>query len=90
MRLLYDLYNRKVCRLQCKTCFRWEKHISSCKNFSFNWIYPGTENVAKGIVKKHVDSIQHKKAEKLETKIDLGAEAVGKSLLNLTVRTRKD
>ena len=48
MRLSYDLPNGKVCRLYCETCYRWEKDISSCKNFSPNWIHPGTENASKG------------------------------------------
>ena len=39
----YDLSGGKVCRLRCKTCAAWEKHVSLCKNFSLNWIRPGSE-----------------------------------------------
>ena len=60
------------------------------QNVSLNWIRPGTENSAKGSVKKHVDSIQHiGGAEKF--KIDLGTDkykenvvhntSIGKSLI---------
>ena len=80
----YDLSGGKVCRLRCETCVAWEKRISSCKNFSLNWIRPGSESVSKDSVKKHVESVQHKKAEKLQMKKDIGADAYKRQVVQKT------
>ena len=85
VRLSYDISNGKVWRLRCETCSRWEKHISSNKSFSSNWVRPVTENVAKDSVKKHVDSIQDKEAKKMKTKSDLGAAAYKENVLENTL-----
>ena len=71
----YDLNGDKVCRIWCDNCIKWEQCIKSCKNFSSNWISPGSDSVSKDSVKKHVESLQHKEAKRLETKSLLGAEA---------------
>ena len=78
---------------------KWEQRIKSSKNFSSNWIKPGSDSVSKDSVKKHVESLQHKEAKRLETKILLGAEAyqenvvmnssIGKSFLPLSMKTGK-
>ena len=46
---------------------KWEQRIKSCKNFSSNWIKPGSDSVSKDSVKKHVESLQRKEAKRLET-----------------------
>ena len=78
----YDLNGDKVCRIWCDNCIKWEQCIKSCKNFSSNWI------------KKHVKSLQHKEAKRLETKSLLGNEpyqenvvtnsSIAKSFLSLS------
>ena len=95
----YDLNGDKACRIRCNNCMKWEQRIKSCKNFSSNWIKPGSDSVSKDSVKKHVESLQHKEAKRLETKILLGAEAyqenvvmnssIGKSFLSLSMKTGK-
>ena len=95
----YDLNGDKACCIRCNNCMKWEQRIKSCKNFSSNWIKPGSDSVSKDSVKKHVESLQHKEAKRLETKILLGAEAyqenvvmnssIGKSFLSLSMKTGK-
>ena len=80
----YDLSGGKVSRLRCETCVAWEERISSCKNFSLNWIRPGSESVSKDSVKKHVQSFQHKEAEKLQMKKGLGADAYKRQVVQKT------
>ena len=55
-----------------------------CKNFSLNWIRPGSESVSKDSMKKHVESVQHKEAEKLQMKKDLGADAYKRQVVQKT------
>ena len=98
-RFWYYLNGDKVCRIRCNSCIKWEQRIKSCKNFSSNCIKPGSDSVSKDSVKKHVESLQHKEAKRLETKILLGAEAyqenvvmnssIGKSFLSLSMKTGK-
>ena len=95
----YGLNGDKACRIRCNNCMKWEQRIKSCKNFSSNWIKPGSDSVSKNSVKKHVEFLQHKEAKRLETKILLGAEAyqenvvmnssIGKSFLSLSMKTGK-
>ena len=80
----YDLSGGKVSPLRCETCVAWEKNISSCKNFSLNWIRPGSESVSKDSVKKHMESFQHKEAEKLQMKKGLGADAYKRQVVQKT------
>ena len=55
-----------------------------CKNFSLNWIRPGSESVSKDSMKKHVESFQHKEAEKLQMKKGLGADAYKRQVVQKT------
>ena len=71
-------------RLRCETCVAWEKRISSRKNFSLNWIRQGSKSVSKDSVKKHVQSVQHKEAEKLQMKKGLGADAYKRQVVQKT------
>ena len=80
----YDLSGGKVCQLRCETCVAWEKHISLYKNFSLNWIRPDSESVSKDSMKKHVKSVQHEEAEKLQMKKDLGADAYKRQVVQKT------
>ena len=57
----------------CKECKRWELRIKNEKNFSLKWIRPGSNNVEKDSVKKHIASDQHKAAKKLSLQSALGA-----------------
>ena len=50
------------------------KRINTCKNFSRSFIDPGTENVSKDSVSKHIASDQHKQATRLKLKRELGNE----------------
>ena len=70
-----DLNGDKVCCIQCNNCIKWEQCIKSCKNFSSNQIKPGSHSITKDSAKKHVESLQHKEARRLETNSLLGAEA---------------
>ena len=74
-KFLYDLNGDKVCCIRCNNCIKWEQCINSWKNFSSNWIKPSSDSVSKGSAKKHIESLQHKEAKRLETKSLLGAEA---------------
>ena len=95
----YDLNGDKACRIRCNNCIKSEQRIKSCKNFSSNWIKPRSDNVSKDSVKKHVESLQHKGAKRLETKNLLGAEAyqenvvmnssIAKSFLSLSNEDRE-
>ena len=44
------------------------KQINQCKNFSLNWIRPGSGSVKKDSVLKHVNGEQHKMAVDLSNK----------------------
>ena len=64
--------NSKVKKLVCTTCRRWEKRISGSSNFSLTWIRPGSTNVEKDSLVKHLKSEQHKRAADLQTKGEMG------------------
>ena len=64
--------NSKVKKLVCSTCKRWEKRISGNSNFSLTWIRPGSTNVEKDSLVKHLKSEQHKRAADLQTKGEMG------------------
>ena len=68
-----DLNGDKVCYIQCNNCIKWEQCIKSCKNFSSDQIKPGSDSISKDSVKKHVESLEHKEARRLETDSLLGA-----------------
>ena len=74
IRLEYDVgANNKVNRLHCTDCKRWESRITSMKNFNEMWIRPGSSNVEKDSVKKHINSLPHKKAIRIAKQSKLGA-----------------
>ena len=58
---------------RCLDCKRWEKWINQCKNFSLNWIRPGSGSVKKDSILKHVNGEQHKMAVDLSNKSKMGA-----------------
>ena len=58
---------------RCLDCKRWEKRINQCKNFSLNWIRPGSGSVKKDSILKHVNGEQHKMAVDLSDKSKMGA-----------------
>ena len=58
---------------RCLDCKRWEKRINQGKNFSLNWIRPGSGSVKKDSILKHVNGEQHKMAVDLSDKSKMGA-----------------
>ena len=68
-----DLSGNDVIRLRCTLCTKWEKHICSITNFSYNYIRPGTTSIKKDSIKSHCLSEPHKRATDLELKSKLGA-----------------
>ena len=58
---------------RCLDCKRWEKQINQCKNFSLNWIRPGSGSVKKDSILKCVNGEQHKMAVDLSNEGKMGA-----------------
>ena len=58
---------------RCFDCKRLEKRINQCKNFSLNWIRPGSGSVKKDGILKHGNGEQHKMAVDLSNKKKMGA-----------------
>ena len=53
---------KKIFFFRCTVGKQWKKHINTMKNFSSNWISPGSESVLKDSVEKHVWFVQHLEA----------------------------
>ena len=64
---------KDVIKLQCTLCTKWEKHIYSITNFSYNYIRPGTTSIKNDSIKSHWLSEPQKRAADLELKSKLGA-----------------
>ena len=67
-----DFHGKDVIHIQCTVCGKWEKQISSVKNFSSAFIRPGTVSVTKDTIKIHHLSEPHKVATNLEQKANRG------------------
>ena len=67
-----DLNGKDVIRLCCTLCTKWEKHICSVTNFSYNYIRPRTTSIKKGSIKLYCLSEPHKRAANLVLKSKLG------------------
>ena len=49
----YDLSGKDVIRLRCTLCTKWEKHVCSITNFSYNYVRPRTTSNKKDSIKLH-------------------------------------
>ena len=84
---------------RCQVCKRWEKRILNFKNFNRNWIV-GSKDVKKDSLSKHIQTDQHKKAEELQKKSDMGAipylqsvveeTPIGKGLAKMAEKDREN
>ena len=83
-KLDYDV-NGKVEKLVCSTCKKWEKRISGSSNFSLTWIRPGSTNVKKDNLVKHLKDKQHKRAADLHTKSQMGAEVYQQNVVSVAL-----
>ena len=82
-KLEYDIINGKVEKLVRSTCKRWEKRIRGSSNFSLTWIWPGSTNVEKDSLVKHLKGEQHERAADLQTKSEMGAEVYQQNIVNV-------
>ena len=54
------------------------------KNFNEMWIRPGSSNVEKDSVKKHINSLPHKEAIRIAKQSKLGALPYNEMVINET------
>ena len=57
-----DLSGKDVISFCCTLCIKWEKHICSITNPSYNYIRHGTTFIKKDSIKWHCLSEPHKRA----------------------------
>ena len=82
--LEYDIIGADVVCLWCVVCKCWEKRIEKVKGFNTNWIHPGAKSIKKDGLKSHLQTNQHKEAERLEKRSKMGAEVYLESVLETT------
>ena len=82
--LEYDIIGADVVCLRCVVCKRWEKCIEKVKGFNTNWIHPRAKSIEKDGLKSHLQTNQHKEAERLEKRSKMGAEVYSQSVLETT------
>ena len=60
------------------------KGIEKVKGFNTNWICPGAKSIKKDGLKRHLQTNQHKEAERLEKRSKMGADVYSQSVLETT------